>query len=217
MFLCGPARIRRAKDGSDLDSGFPWDVAITAASTLLAAVLGSVLAIYLSRRHLAAQVSEQQRTDALVDLLLETMASIEQLRQRWDGRTDEPVNWTAWRRAMLYGAVVLPAELHSHFVEVDREMFILNEGIKRLRGAGQREGWTEMSRSWEEALDVAVAAARAEVGKADRLERLTGRPDWSDQIWTEEYWGRVRARIEGGNDDEARESAVRSRGASGYS
>jgi hypothetical protein len=186
-------------------AAFPWDVAITAVSTIVAGLGAAVLTARGTRRAEVRQWRlEQQRQAAEVvlkewsDLYLSlTQARRERRTARSrDGRWLGPVVEVGpWNAALERLALVADRHLVESARDLDREMWRLIRRVGEL-GDLAYEDWAAKAETAKEARRTFTNTARRTVGLTDPIVSPQGRPDDSDPIWDPAYWASERERLQ---------------------
>lgn len=197
-----------------LAASFPWDVAITAVSTIAAGLGATLLAARSAHSYQVTQwrLEEQCRAaqmvlEAWTDLYLALSAARRQGRpaRGEDGWSSGPVaDTSAWNSALERLALVADPELVERARDLDGEMWRLSTRIKEL-GALDGSAWLKHTTAAKDARRRFLNAARSALGASRPITTPQGKPPEDDPIWDADYWAAERQRLRPSKGEPVRE------------
>jgi hypothetical protein len=126
--------------------------------------------------------------ECLTEILREASSAYIALYRVYDGRASFPINWEAWRSGVTKSSLLLESRLFDKVLDIDRELYILNQAVKNRPDVGGELVWLEICAPSRRARFELVNSARDSLGAEGAISLLGGRPSGGDEVWTSEYW-----------------------------
>ena len=163
-------------------TSFPWDVALTAASTLVAGLGAAWLTVWITRHDSDRLWRREAQARAADDLLSAGSVVYLELRRAvvasgpGADRVPARIDWTAWNAALTRVHLVADSTLAASARSWDEAVWTLSRS-RSQPGSLTAAEWTHLARPFSDAQRAFVNAARAALGAESEIERLTGKPE----------------------------------------
>ena len=168
-----------------IGAAFPWDITITAASTLIAGIGAAIATAWASRSHDGRRWKLDRQADAAADLLRAAVPLYLAMRTKYvtkeysaDGLSvaASKVDWTDWNGALVRLGIVAEPDLATAARAWDREVWLLSGSLDGRQVVNPQE-WSDSVVGYQKAQIAFVNEARRVLGHDEPVSAVSGKPD----------------------------------------